>query len=59
MSNCLSCKYRNSTINNLVGCDKKKKIITNPYETKSCYESFKFTDIFNGLFNKGMAYGQS
>lgn len=52
MSNCLTCKYRNTKINNLVGCSKYKKIITNPRETKPCYENFVFTDLFSSMFDK-------
>lgn len=58
MKNCMNCKYKQTMMNNLVGCKHYKKIVTNPYEIKSCCQKTNIQQLFN-IFNKGFAYGQS
>lgn len=58
MRNCMNCKFRQTMINNMVGCSYYKKIITNPYEQKACNQNSTL-EMFNKIFNKGFAYGQS
>lgn len=45
-------------MNNMVGCSYYKKIIANPYEQKACNQNSTL-EMFNKIFNKGFAYGQS